>query len=255
MSSSGKILGSFGKAVAGSVSVNLGASAGKYCEITCLEHPDNPSPQANRACYAARTEKRPDRSQLAEKLRRHEGRPPALLIGAALVELRQLVERGQVPPWIRLSTNGSLPKPKQASPLFIAQLRAFLAYAKDQSIAIHFPVESRRKARFYRRHVGDLVVVRESLQGVKAVETAEGPVSLVAGAEIQTGKGIRKRRVEAARALARRRREATGRKCIVCPAVVVSFFYRSDPDRRAKAKCGRCTACAEAHVDVIYPLH
>jgi len=57
------------------------------------------------------------------------------------------------------------------------------------------------------------------------------------------------------RALARARTEKTGRKCIVCPAVVVSFNHRHDKARLAKAKCGNCTACAHGHVDVIYPLH
>jgi hypothetical protein len=254
MKSKRKVLGSFSKAADGSVSVNHGVSGGPDCDSDCAHHPESTAPNPTRACYAARTEKRPDRRQLAEKLRRHQGLPPALLIGAALVELRQLVERGKTPPWIRLSTNGSLPKPKNASPLFLSQLRAFLAYAKDQGIPVHIPVESKRKARFYRKAIGNLAVVRESLQGLDAVETADGPVSLVAGADIR-GRNIRRRRVEAARNLAKRRREATGRKCIVCPAVVVSFFYRSDPDRRAKAKCGRCTACAEAHVDIVYPLH
>ena len=101
---------------------------------------------------------------MAEKLERHEGLPPALVIGAALVELQQLVDRGKAPPWVRLPTNGSLPQPKRATKLFLNQLRTFLAYAKQNGIPVHIPVESHRKAVFYRKHLGHLAIVRESLQ-------------------------------------------------------------------------------------------
>ena len=96
----------------------------------CAHHPESTAPRPTLACYAVRTERRPDRSQLADKLQRHEGLPPALVIGAALVELQQLVDRGKTPPWVRLSTNGSLPQPAKATKLFLDQLTAFLIFAK-----------------------------------------------------------------------------------------------------------------------------
>jgi len=255
MASIRKVLGSFSKGTAGAVSVNFGVSGGIHCDTACVHHPESRAADPTGACYAVRTEKRPDRGQLAAKLQRHENLPPALIVGAALVELRRLVERGKTPPWIRLSTNGSLPQPENATKLFLGQLRAFLTYAKRHRIPVHIPVETHRKAQFYRQHVGNLAVVRESLQRAKDIGTTAGPVAFTAGAGITKGKDIRKRRIAAARDLAKARTEKTGRKCIVCPAVVISFVHRLQPDRIAKAKCGNCTACAQPHADIVYPLH
>ena len=249
------VLGTFGKGVPGSVSLNLNRSGGSQCDTACAHHPQSKAQNPTYACYAVRLERRGDRGDLRRKLDRHARRSPALIVGEALVELRKLVERGRAPPWLRLCTNGALPLPRHASPLFITQLRALLAYCKSQGIPVHIPVESSDKARFYRAKIGDLAIVRQSVQRTEALGTTGGAISFVAGSEITAGKHIRKRRIEAARTLAKRRARKTGRKTIVCPAVVVSFTHRSDRDRTAKAKCGNCTACVHAHIDVIYPIH
>jgi hypothetical protein len=253
MSTSRTVLGTFSKGTKGSVSVNFARSGGVHCDPSCVHHPQSKAPRPTLACYAVRTERRPDRSQLADKLERHEALPPALIVGAALVELRQLVDRGKAPPWVRLSTNGSLPQPKRATKLFLSQLRTFLAYAKQNGIPVHIPVESHRKAVFYRKHVGHLAIVRESLQGPTLARS--GPVALVAGVDIVKGRNVRRRRLEAARRLAKQRTAKTGRKTIVCPAVAMSFLHRFEPNRIAKAKCGKCKACSRADIDVVYPLH
>jgi len=118
-----------------------------------------------------------------------------------------------------------------------------------------------------------LAVVRESLQTKKMTpETIashpipEGPVSFTAGEDVPAGPNKRARVIAAAREAAAAWARLTGRKTIVCPAVVVSFLSRSKStnggrspeqlaDWRARAKCGSCTACALAHVDVVYPAH
>ena len=100
MSSIGKVWGRLARGRP-EVSVNFGRSGGVHCDPSCAHHPESIAPRPTLACYAVRAEQRPDRSQLADKLHRHEGLPPALIIGAALVELQQLVDRGKTPPWVR----------------------------------------------------------------------------------------------------------------------------------------------------------
>jgi hypothetical protein len=248
------ILSTFGKGTAGSVALNFASSGGANCDPRCQLHPDSDSDVSGK-CYAAVVEKRGDRVELFNKLLRHESTPPALLIGQAMVELQALVNSGNRPPWFRLSTAGSLPQPDDASPLFIRQLRALLNYCNRESIPVHCPVETHSKARFYRAQVGDLVVIRESLQVSGSHRKTLGAVSFVGGADIVEGKAIRKRRIDASAAVAKQRYKKTGRKTIVCPAVKSSFTHRGDKEHNAKNKCGNCTACANPLIDIVYPLH
>ena len=250
------IIGSFGKGIDGSISINFGVSGGPDCDPACRHHPDSLAPDgATHACYAARSEIRPDRTQLSAKLHRHQGMPPALVLGKALLEIQRIVERGKVVPWVRLSTNGALPMPRKVrgNKLFRSQLLALLSYCNDHSIPCHIPTESFAKARFYRSLVGTLAVVRESIQGgLTRLKTATGAVSYVAGEKSQT----RPERIESARNAARARREHTGRKTIVCPALLNSWAGMQDKNKlNPRAKCGACVACSTSGVDVIYPLH
>ncbi len=91
MSSSEKVLGSFSKGTAGSVSINFSISGGVHCDTGCIHHPQSTADGATGACYAVRTENRPDRAQLLSKLARHEVTPPALVCGRALSRTRGLV--------------------------------------------------------------------------------------------------------------------------------------------------------------------
>ena len=249
------ITGTFGKGIDGSVSINFGVSGGADCDPSCKHHPSSTARDATHLCYAARSEVRPDRTQLAAKLQRHQEMPPALVLGRALLEIQQIVGRGKVVPWVRISTNGALPMPSKVrgNKLFRNQLRALLSYCADHSIPVHMPTESYAKARFYRSIVKDLAVVRESLQGgLERLESASGAISYVAGTQSQT----RLERVETARMAAKTRRESTGRKTVVCPAILNSWAARRDKSKlNARAKCGACVACAMANVDIVYPLH
>jgi hypothetical protein len=249
------ILGGFGKGVDGSVSINFGTSAGKNCSKRCRHRSDYKGADATNACYAEAIEKRPDRTQLLAKLKRHDKMPAALVCGAALSELQALELRGIVPPWVRFSTAGSLPMPGDVTNGFRTQLRALVTWIVSHGIPIHLPVETQGKAEFYRTIVGDLVCVRESLQRLGSHTTAVGAISWVSGDDIVTGKAIFLRRIERARAECKERTAATGRKAIVCPAIVASFRQRLGADPNPLAKCGSCTACAVSTIDVCYPKH
>jgi hypothetical protein len=249
------ILGGFGKGVDGSVSINFGTSAGKNCSKRCRHRSDYKGPGATGACYAEAIEKRPDRTQLLAKLKRHDKMPAAIVCGAALSELQALELRGIVPPWVRFSTAGSLPMPGDVTNAFRTQLRALVSWLVYYNIPVHLPIETNGKAEFYRSIVGDLVCVRESLQRVGSHKTAVGAVSWVAGDDIITGKAIFLRRIERARAECKERTAGTGRKAIVCPAIVASFKQRLGADHNPLAKCGSCTACAVSTIDVCYPKH
>lgn len=255
----GSILGTFSKGIENSVSINFGLSGGANCETSCQHHPEN-----NGACYAVRAETRPDRKELTKKLEGHEAMPAYKVCGKALIELRELTRRGYSIPWVRFSTNGSLPSAKKVreNKLFRTQFRKLVEFCVENEIPVHIPVESNKKARFYRSLVGDIVTIRESIQNKKRFESAVGAVSIAVGA----GKKLNDR-IDSAREVSRNRTEKTGRKTVVCPAVVSSFRYKLKnrglsaakktelKNRYSKAKCGACTACAQSDVDIVYPIH
>ena len=248
----GSILGTFGKGVDGSISLNFDVSGGDNCDIACPHHPDSTAENATNACYAARAEIRPDRSQLAAKLDRHGAMPPFLVVNRALFEIHELQRLGHKIPWLRISTNGSVPQPEQVDKSFRECFRRLLEWCRDSGIPVHFPTETYPKTRFYRALCGDLVTVRESVVDEKRFLRASGAVSVVVGSEGSS----RIERVTEARTVAQKRRERTGRKVVVCPAVLNSFAARRDPNlKNDRAKCGACTACQHEEMDIVYPRH
>ncbi len=249
-----RILGTFSKGIEGSITINFSLSGGRNCDIACPHHPRSVAASATKACYALRVEGRPDRSNLKRKLQRHARFSAVTICNRALMEVIELQRKGESIPWLRVSTNGSLPQPAdvRGNRLFVDALRRLISHCRQSGIPIHIPVETYAKARFYRALLGSLAIVRESAHSSERFLRAAGAVSVVAGNRDQS----RIQRVESARQLAAARRLATGRKCIVCPAVANSFAARRDPGKRnARAKCGVCVACALADVDVVYPLH
>ena len=58
----GSIVGTFGKGIEGSLTVNFGVSGGDNCDTACKHHPQSSASDATRACYAVRAEIRPDRA-------------------------------------------------------------------------------------------------------------------------------------------------------------------------------------------------
>lgn len=242
------VLGSFGKALAGSAALNFGTSGGANCDTGCPYHPTSTSKDAapDRArCYAATCEARPDRKPLAAKLERHDQTDAEDLITAAMDEL---ADRAYRLPWFRFSAFGSVPAKIPGN------LRRMLSKLKKAGTPVHLPIETARKANRYRKALGDVVTVRESVANRRRWKTAPDAVSIVAGTMEQPPM----ERIKVAQAMAAERRQASGRRCIVCPAVSTSFIrLRRDPKSQAtKAiKCGTCTACADAGTDVVYPVH
>lgn len=260
------VLGTFSKGVDGAVSLNFGVSGGAHCDRSCRHHPDR---EGN--CYAVAVELRDDRKGLAAKLARHEISDPARLVGRAMIELHRLMLRRAVP-WFRFSTNGSLPQPStvRGDRRFASLLRELCGMLRGAAVPVHLPVETAEKADFYRGIVGDLVVVRESIQtpcmtpdtiAHHAIPT--GPASFTAGEDVGPGPNKLRRILDAAAAAARAWSARTGRRCIVCPAVRVSFLSKyfngmGKADKaqwRKRNKCGSCTACANPLVDICYPAH
>jgi hypothetical protein len=271
------VLGSFSKGIASARTLNFGISGGANCATSCRHHPAHYSAGAPKdgACYAWIVEKRADRQQLADKLDRHEKLPASIVTGKALVELSRAILHGAAVGWLRISTNGAVPQPTEAlaDRRFIPLLRQLLETAQRAGIPVHFPVESAEKAAFYREHIGDLVTIRESIQThdmcadtIAGHDIPAGACSFTAGENVGAGPNKRGRILAAAAAAAAAWSRRTGRKTIVCPAVRVSFLARTKAGRgnrtaaqvagwRAGAKCGSCTACALAHIDVVYPAH
>lgn len=274
------IFTTFSKGIKGAIALNFGVSGGANCATSCRHHPLHFGPGGSREgedgeCYAAEVERRGDRAPLADKLARHEALPASTIVGRALVELSSMVLRGSIPPWFRFSTNGALPERSsaRADRRFIPLLRELLSTLKRHSVPVHLPVESAEKATFYRETVGDLVVVRESIQTpdmspatIARHTIPAGPCSFTAGENVGSGPGKRARILAAAAAAAAAWAARTGRKTIVCPAVRVSFLSRTKAGRgnrskdqieswRAGAKCGGCRACALEVFDIVYPAH
>ena len=244
------IVGSFGKALDGSLSINFGYSAGPDCEQACLHHPKSTAKNPTNACYAFRSELRPDRSQLAAKLARHQRTRPETICNKALLEIVTLQTKGKTIPWVRISTNGSVPRPSKVTDRFKEAFCRLLEHCKSAGIPVHLPVETAAKARFYRSLVGGLAVVRESAVSRRRFLETKYPVSFTADGE------SRIESVELARQLAADRREKSGRKCVVCPAVLNSFAARRNPAmKNERAKCGACVACAASTTDIVYPKH
>lgn len=271
------IFTTFSKGVRGALALNFGQSGGANCEQSCRHHPihfsdENPN---DGKCYASVVENRADRAGLSAKLERHENLPASVIVGRALVEISSMLLRGIIVPWFRFSTNGALPTEKQARAdrRFIPLFRELCAKLRAHDIPVHLPVESAEKAEFYRSIVGDIVVVRESIQTpdmcpetIADHAIPAGACSFTAGESVGAGPNKRARILAAAAAAAAAWSKRTGRKTIVCPAVRVSFLSRTKSGRgartkeqaenwRAGAKCGGCTACAQQVFDIVYPAH
>jgi len=219
----------FGKGAPGSVGLSFAPSASAHCSKRC--------PHYGRGCYAENLEKR--YRALADKLARHHSQGFAATCRAAQEELRAGERAGFTPIWFRLCVCGSVPaRPTRDD---VRALRELCGWLVERSIPIHFPTETRQKATRYRRALRGLgVVVRESATSAQRFKQASGPSSFVVAGTMAD-----------ARNAARKRRKATGRRCIVCPAVAAKKVG-ADAER---AKCGNCTACATPTTDVVYPKH
>ena len=236
------VLGGFGKGLPGSVTLNFATSGGSNCDTACAYHPHSTNPNASSAdarCYAAACENRHDRTQLLAKLQRHEATDAVALIDSAT---RELNRSGWRAPWFRFSAFGSVPMQVPAN------FRAFVDSLRKAGIPVHLPIESATKADTYRMALQGIdIAVRESVTDIHRWTMVATPMSIVAGSMTQRPA----QRIVEAKRIAKARADATGRKVIVCPAVA-AMHLRTKSD---KAKCGSCTACANANLDIVYPVH
>jgi hypothetical protein len=247
-------LGVFGKGAPGSVALNFGPSGGANCPNECPYHPEstNPSRGAVR-CYAAKAEARPDRQTLAAKLQRHEERGAASVIRQAIAELEANAAAGYVPIWLRVSAFGSVPQYPRGD--VAKAFRELFATVTRLGIPLHFPVYGTEIARRYRRlakgytyQTGKLaglpVTIRQSIDP-ENIGRARGATATTAGTMDQRPA----ERLTTATAEARKKRGAA-----VCPAIASATTHgrgKGSP----KAKCGRCTLCAEPGRVIVYPAH
>ena len=229
-----QVCSTFGKGAPGSLGLSFAGSAdapGSNCSKRC--------PHYGTRCYAEGIERR--YRTYAAKLERHAAQGIEATARAALDELKNAERGGFVPVWFRFNVSGSLPAHPTAGD--VRALRALCAWLAEHGVPIHLPLETRQKATRWRRALRGLgVTVRESATSGERFRRAPGPVSFVA-----VGGGV-----PAAKAAAAKRRTASGRRCIVCPAVAAQKLRTTG---RERAKCGNCTACADPSTDVVYPSH
>ena len=232
-----RALGTFSKGVPDrSASLNFARSANDNCDRGCSHW---------KKCYAARLERY--RGSLMTSGERRARSCPVDLVERATRE----IERKPAISWLRFCAFGALPKLGKLSPSKRAALGRALTIlhdtVTDRGGKCHVPAETARKARSYRKILPENACVRESVHTMDRWKRADGPVSIAMEAETSG----RAASLAMAQKLARIRRTETGRACIVCPAVICSFKKVKAPG----AHCGACTACAESHLDVVYPHH
>lgn len=208
---------------------------------------DSAAVNPTRACYASLIEYK--RGSVRNKLAVIEETPASYVWDMVIDEIDALETMGQSIPWARISTNGSVPNADHITPRFITRLRDALTLLNSLDMPIHFSVESASKARLYRKHVGDLVCVRESARTAQRFITADGAVSTTGG---ERGDKLRVR-IDKSKELCRKRTVATGRPAYPCPAIMATFRLklRERSKESAKSHCGGCKLCAEARFEIV----
>lgn len=252
------IFNSFGKGVDRSISLNWDMSSGENCSVTCRHHRHSIAENATNACYSTTAESM--RPSVRESLERKGAMSPLQIIGMAYIQLGELFtfldSVGEVLEFFRMSSAGSVP-PRESIPeherkRYETIFRLFCLALVKRNVAIHFPVEDVEKWEYYHSLVGDIVTVRLSLQDLASETSETRPCSFVVGEDIRSrnSKSVKRDRIALAKRRAQERYSATGRKTIVCPAIVSTF-----QKREKKIHCGECDACSRHGVDVVYPLH
>ena len=223
----GTVIGTYGKGIAGSATINFTVSGGKHCDDSC--------PLKGNGCYAEQTGK--VKPSITVNLERKEANFSDFIAAVASDKGIAKIENA---PWVRFAAFGSIPAPTTWTEKDRENMRK-IAQAAESHGRYHFPIETVEKARalhevgFTRVRVSDGASVEARLNGF--------PVSIVVtGEKRAVGKNKRQHAAPAfAKAKAYRK---NGVNAKVCPAITGS------------AKCGECTMCANNDVDiVIYPMH
>lgn len=225
----GTLIGTYGKGVDGSCTVNFTLSGGKHCDDSC--------PLKNNGCYAITTEAM--KPSISVNLERKENNIDEYIDQLASPKSLEKLARA---PWVRFAAFGSIPEPGELSRKAKNGLKQ-IARALDHS-KVHWPTETIKKARMLKTlGFTPRVSVATNTENISKVLRAGHVASCtVAGDKLACGKN---KRAHSAKAVAFvRDLHAKGIEAKVCPAVA------------GNAKCGSCTACADPSVSVIvYPMH
>jgi len=233
-----KALGTFGKGVEGSKSINFSDSASENCSNRCK--------LKNNGCYAERIEKIYSAAKKSGISKKKLG--PVQICNKAITELRY----SRNIPWVRFSVLGSLPmiakanKAKGFKESFNNLLSEIeLAVEGNTLERVHIPVETKEKAEYYQKLSNNRATIRQSCQSLEQVFETSGHRSGVVG---EKGTPM-KERIQKCHEVAKKLREK-GNKTVVCGAV------REKNYKGRKTGCGECKACGSRAVDVVlYPLH
>ena len=230
-------LGTFSKATEGAIALNFAESGGVNCSSKC-------EALKKGVCYAVHVERMKPSVQVSGERKRQLGFTGLCKAYQARIEAK--ASKGEVIPWIRFSTFGSVPN----RPLTSDEMEAFASLVRSfpSGTPVHFPVETRQKAERFRAIAVafDLnLVVRESAQSDALLKK-----SMDEGKQVSriVFKGATQReRLDNARAIAKRSKG----KARVCPAIASTILKSPN-----KVKCGQCTLCARADVTaILYPQH
>lgn len=225
----GTLIGSYGKGVVGSATVNFTTSGGKHCDDSC--------PLKGNGCYAIATEAM--KPSITINLERKEENVSDYLQALATPKA---IAKLQAAPWVRFAAFGSIPAPSELTLGDFANLRT-IAASLDHT-RVHFPTETLAKADMlkvagFMPRVSVATNLKALPQVIKAGHVASCAVK---GDKLARGKNKRAHSAQAVTFMRELKEQGISAK--VCPAVA------------GNAKCGACTACADKSVQVIvYPMH
>lgn len=224
------LIGSFGKGVKNSVTVNFGVSGGVNCSDTC--------PLKNNGCYACNVEKM--KPSITVNLEKKQDNFSEYLTA---LNSEKSIDKLNKSPWIRFSAFGSIPAISKIKKADREKFKALAASIENHQ-KIHFPVETLAKYNFLKSAgFNPRLSLSEKTSGLKNHIAKDRLISIVvAGKKMATGKNKRANSQKAFDTM--RELNKQGIKTKVCPAIP------------ANAECGSCTLCANPEIKVIiYPKH
>ena len=217
-------IGTFGKALEGSISMNFSANGDSNCSKQC--------PLKDKGCYGKNIEAVKPSVKVSGDRKRETG-----FLNCVNSYKKQLGKHSELP-WVRFSSFGSVPN----RPLSTEESEAFrgLAFHASQLGPIHFPVETQAKRERFQKLVPQGVLVRES--ALKLRRARNLAKKGIANSVVFTKGETLKDRVGNAKEYAKNLRKE-GIPTAVCPAI------------GTKIKCGQCTLCSKFQGTIIYPQH
>ncbi len=224
-------LGTFSKALDGSIGINFSESGSVNCDDSCL--------MKAKGCYAVHTERMKPSIHTSGERKRAQG-----VIRTAMAYIKQLARlNDNSVPWVRFSVFGSVP-----ASLTRTEAAVFTELLKQAERVgaggVHFPVETEAKRALYQALASEStdIVVRVSAQTKGAFKAAV--YSHTAASVVWTKGETKRERLALARAFV-----SDIPRAIVCPAVAATI------EKTASVKCGECTACSKSDIHVVYPQH